>query len=88
MPASPASTVSEWVQPSTTGMGTTVSSPIFTPQASTQVPKAPTPMVSAPLPPPATPLGTEVPPPPALTPTTTQGSGMRSESQEVVLVGT
>eukprot|EP00969_Alexandrium_andersonii_P136254 6028342-Alexandrium_andersonii.AAC.1 len=59
-------------------MGTTVSSPIFTPQASTQVPKAPTPMVSAPLPPPATPLGTEVPPPPA------QGSRVRSESEETV----
>eukprot|EP00969_Alexandrium_andersonii_P049338 2165681-Alexandrium_andersonii.AAC.1 len=66
-------------------MGTTVSSPIFKPQASTQVPQAPTPMVSAPLPPPATPLGTEIPPPPALTPTATQGSGMRSESQETVL---
>eukprot|EP00969_Alexandrium_andersonii_P015888 695082-Alexandrium_andersonii.AAC.1 len=44
-------------------------------------------MVSAPLPPPATPPGTEVPPPPVLTPATTQGSGVRSESQEMVLVG-
>eukprot|EP00969_Alexandrium_andersonii_P138693 6133617-Alexandrium_andersonii.AAC.1 len=41
-PASPASTISEWAQPSTTGMGTTVSSPIFTPQESIMVPKAST----------------------------------------------
>eukprot|EP00969_Alexandrium_andersonii_P326051 14406896-Alexandrium_andersonii.AAC.1 len=50
-PASPASTASEWVAPSTAGMGTTVSGPIFTPQASAQVPKAsmpPAPVVSAP----------------------------------------
>eukprot|EP00969_Alexandrium_andersonii_P006387 277184-Alexandrium_andersonii.AAC.1 len=73
-PASPASTVSERVQPSTTGMGTTASSPICTPQASTQVPKASmplTPAVSAPLPPPAAPIGTDVPAPP---PMGTQGS--------------
>eukprot|EP00969_Alexandrium_andersonii_P117969 5218089-Alexandrium_andersonii.AAC.1 len=42
----------------------------------------PTPVVSAPLPPPAMPIGTEVPPPP------TQGSRIRSESEETVPVGT
>eukprot|EP00969_Alexandrium_andersonii_P027124 1182718-Alexandrium_andersonii.AAC.1 len=74
-------------------MGTAVSSPIFTPQASGQAPKAsmpPAPAVSAPLPPPATPVGTEAPPPPAITPTETQASKglrVRSDSQDTVLVG-